>query len=69
VAALKLFWKAGHRHQPKYQSLQPELRVENLQRGAQKYALQQLSPKDFEIRGMEEAQLSFDRLELCLACA
>jgi hypothetical protein len=38
--------------------LQPEIRVEKLQRGAQKYALQQLDPEDFEVRGMEGAQLS-----------
>jgi hypothetical protein len=53
-------------HHPKCQSLQPEMRVEKLQRGAQKYALQQLDPEDFEVQGMEEAQLSPDQLELCL---
>jgi hypothetical protein len=45
------------------------MRVKKLQRGAQKYALQQIDPEDFEVHGMEEAQLSLDRLELCFACA
>jgi hypothetical protein len=66
--ALELFWKGGHHHQWKYQSWQPEIRVKKVQRGAQKYALQQLDPLDFEVRDMEGAQLSTDRLELCLAC-
>jgi hypothetical protein len=45
------------------------MRVEKLQRGAQKYALLQLDPEDFEICGMEEAQLSPDHPESGLACA
>jgi hypothetical protein len=69
MAVLELFWKVGHHHQPKYQSLQPEIRVKKLQRGTQKYALQQLDSEDFDVHGMEEAQLSPDRLEFCLACA
>jgi hypothetical protein len=49
--------------------LQPGIRVEKLQRDAQKYALQQLDPEDFEVHGMEGAQLSPDRLEVHLAYA
>jgi hypothetical protein len=45
------------------------MRVEKLQRGVQKYALQQLGLEDFEVRGMEKAQLLPDRLELCPTCA
>jgi hypothetical protein len=69
AVVLELFWKAGHHHQPTYQSWQPEIHVKKLQRDAKKYALQQLDPEDFESRGMEEAQLSPGRLKLCLACA
>jgi hypothetical protein len=36
------------------------MRVEKLQRGAQKYDLLQLDLEDFGVRGMEEAQLSPD---------
>jgi hypothetical protein len=60
---------AGHHVQPKCQSLPHEIRVKKLQRGIQKYALHRLDSEDFEVRGMEEAQLSPDRLELYLACA
>jgi hypothetical protein len=56
---LELFWTAGHHHQ---------ICVKKLLRGAKKYALQQLDLEDFEVCGMDEAQLSIDRLELCLAC-
>jgi hypothetical protein len=68
VVVLEPFLRAGHLHQPKSQSLQPEMLVEKLQRGIQKYALQQLDLENFEVCGMEEAQLSLDRLELGLAC-
>jgi hypothetical protein len=69
VVALEPFFKAGHPHLSKCQFLQPEMQVEKLQRGTQKYDLLQLDPEDFEVRGMEEAQLSPDRLEPALACA
>jgi hypothetical protein len=69
IAALEPSWKMGHHHQQKPQSFQPEIRVEKLQSGAQKYALQQLDPEDFEVHGMEEAQLSPNQLEVYLACA
>jgi hypothetical protein len=60
---------AGHHLQLKCQSLPPELRVKKFQRGAQKYALHQLDPEDFEVHGMGKVQLSPDRLELCLSCS
>jgi hypothetical protein len=69
VAVLKPFLKAGHPHQPKCQFLQPEMRVEKLQRGTQKYALLQLDLEDFEVCGTEGPQLSPNRLEPGLACA
>jgi hypothetical protein len=68
VVALELSWKGEHHQQLKYQSLQPEICVKKLQRGTQKYALHQLDPEDFEVRGMEGAQLSPDQLEVYLAC-
>jgi hypothetical protein len=58
MTVLDLIWKTGHHPQQEYQSSPPEICVEKLQRDAQKYALQRLYPEDFEVRDMEEAQLS-----------
>jgi hypothetical protein len=57
----------GHHLQLTSQSLPPEICVKKLQRDTQKYALHRLDPEDFEIRGMDGAQLSPGRLEAYLA--